>query len=156
MQILDEVKRVLSSKAKGDRWVESAVGPLVEVNIEIKELETKKKDECEEYRLAIKQVDEKYKAALDVLGEIDSRLRERVMKEHEGTKSVGVDGIGEFVFAPGSWQIEIMDMKKIDPKYKITDLDRKAIETDAKNGMQNFAGMRVTRGRSLRVMTKRD
>ena len=156
MEILDEVKKVLSSKAKGDRWVEAAVIPLVEVAIEIKDLEAKKKAECEPMRAAIKNVDEKYKQALSVLGEINTNLRDRVMKEHEGIESVSVPGIGELVFAAGSWQIEIMDMKKIDPKYLITDLDRKAIETDAKNGVQNFKGLRVTRGRSLRVMTKRD
>ena len=156
MQILDEVKKVLSSKMKGDKWVEAAIIPLVEVAIEIKELESKKSDECKEYRSAIKDVDEKYKQALSVLREIDVNLRERVMREHEGTESVRVDGIGELVFAAGSWQIEIMDMKKINPKYLITDLNRRAIETDAKNGIQNFEGLRVKRGRSLRVMTKKD
>ena len=156
MQILDEVKKVLSSKVKGDQWVEAALIPLVEVAIEIKELESKKKDECEEYRLAIKQVDEKYKQALSVLADIDTHLRGRVMEEHKGTESVKVDGIGELIFATGSYQIEIMNMKKVDPKYLVTDLNRKAIEIDAKNGMQNFEGLRVTRGRSLRVMTKRD
>jgi len=154
MQILDEIKKVLSSKMKGDKWVESAVPALVEVAIEIKDLEAKKKVECEPMRVAIRGVDEKYEGALVVLNEMDTNLRNRVMKEHEGSESIAVDGIGELIFAAGSWKIEIMDMKKVDPKYLVTDIDRRAIETDAKNGVQNFKGLRVTRGRSLRVMTK--
>lgn len=154
MQILETVQRILNLKMKGDKWVIEAIPPLVEVNIEMKEIEAKKKEECEPMRAAIKEVDSKYRSALDTLSAMDSKLRERVMKEHEGSESVAVDGVGSLVFAEGLWQIEIMDMKKIDPKYIITDIDRRAIETDAKNGVQNFKGLRVTRNRSLRVMTK--
>jgi hypothetical protein len=153
IQILDEVKRVLSSKAKGDKWVEAAIIPLVEVAVEIKDLEAKKSNECKEYRAAIKNVDEKYKQALSVLGEIDINLRERVMKEHEGTESVRVDGIGELVFAE-IWGYEIVDLKKIDPKYLT--VDGKLVKEDIKKGMRNIKGLNILPVRSLRVMTKRD
>ena len=152
MKILETASRVLNLKMKGDKWVVEALPVLVDVAVEVKDLSAKKTDECQPMREAIKMVDSKYKPALDVLSEIDSKLRDRVMKEHEGHESVAVDGVGELVFAAGSWEIEVTDLKKVDPKY-IT-IDRKAVETDAKNGVQNFKGMTVTRGRSLRVMTK--
>jgi hypothetical protein len=46
----------------------------------------------------------------------------------------------------------VVDIKKVEPQY-IT-IDRKAVETDAKNGKAVFKGLSVMRGRSLRVMTK--
>lgn len=153
MEILDEIKKVLSSKMKGDKWVESAVPALVEVAIEVKDLEAKKKVECEPMREAIKGVDEKYKAGLAVLNEIDTNLRDRVMREHEGTESVRVDGIGELVF-PETWGYEIVDLKKVDPKYLT--VDGKLIREDIKKGMRNIKGLNVLPVRSLRVMAKRD
>ena len=152
MELLETIKRVLNLKMKGDKWVVEALPALVEVNIEIKEIEAKKKGECEPMQNAIRLVGDKYKSALNVLGEIDNKLRERVMKEHEGSESVIVDGIGELVFAAGTWEIEVTDLKKVDPKYLT--VDRRIVTEDAKNGIQNFKGMQVTRGRSLRVMTK--
>jgi len=153
MQILDEVKKVLSSKVKGDRWVEAAVIPLVEVAIEIKELEAKKTDECKEYRIAIKEIDEKYKSALSVLSEIDTNLRERVMKEHIGTESVKVDGIGELVFVE-TWGFEILDVKKV--PAELLEVSGKLVREQIKNGIRSIKGLNVLPVRSLRVMTKRD
>ena len=152
MQILDTVNKILNMRTKGDKWCVEALPALVEIAIEVKEIQGKKTEETMPMREAIKEVDAKYKGPLDVLGEMDAKLRERVMKEHQGHESVSVDGIGELVFAAGAWEIEVEDMSKVDPKY-IT-IDRKAVETDAKNGIVNFKGMKVTRGRSLRVMTK--
>jgi hypothetical protein len=152
MQVLEVVKKVLSLKTHGDKWVVEAVVPLVEIAMEVKELQAKKTAETAPMREAIKEVDVKYKPALDVLSEMDIKLRERVMKEHDGHESVSVDGIGELVFAAGSWEIDVVDIKKVEPQY-IT-VDRKAIETDAKNGKAVFKGLNVVRGRSLRVITK--
>jgi len=153
MQILDEVKKVLASKMKGDKWVESAVPALVEVAIEIKDLEAKKSDECKEYRTAIKNVDEKYKSALSTLGAIDENLRDRVMKEHEGTESVRVDGIGELVFAE-IWGYEVEDIKKVPAEY--LGVDGKLVRESIKKGIRNIRGLNILPVRSLRVMTKRD
>jgi len=153
MQILDEVKKVLASKMKGDKWVESAVPALVEVAIEIKDLEAKKSDECKEYRTAIKNVDEKYKSALSTLGAIDENLRDRVMKEHEGTESVRVDGIGELVFAE-IWGFEVEDIKKVPAEY--LGVDGKLVRESIKKGIRNIRGLNILPVRSLRVMTKRD
>lgn len=152
MQILDTVNRVLNLKMKGDKWCAEAVVPLVEIAKENKELVAKKTEETAEMREAIREVDAKYKPALDVLSEMDGKLRDRVMKEHEGSESVLVDGVGELVFAAGSWEIEVIDLKKVDPKYLM--VDKKAVEKDAKGGVVNFKGINVSRGRSLRVMTK--
>lgn len=152
MQVLETVKKVLNLKMRGDRWCMEALPALVEIAIEVKEIQGKKAEETAPMREAIKIVDGKYKGVLDVLGEMDSKLRERVMREHEGHEGVSVDGIGELVFAAGSWEIEITDLKKVEAKYLT--FDRKAVEMDAKNGIENFKGMRVERGRSLRVMTK--
>ncbi len=153
MQILDEVKKVLSSRAKGDRWVETAIIPLVEVAIEIKDLEAKKSEECKEYRTKIKEIDEKYQQALSVLGEIDTNLRERVMKEHEGTESVRVDGVGELVFAE-TWGYEVVDIKKVPAEYM--GVDGKLVRESIKKGMRNIKGLDILPIRSLRVLTKRD
>jgi len=152
MQIHDTVSRVLNLKMKGDKWCVEAVIPLVEIAREVKELTIKKMDETSSMRESIKEVDAKYKPALDVLSEMDGKLRERVMKEHEGAESVLVDGIGELIFAAGSWEIEVTDLKKVDPKYLM--VDKKAVEKDAKGGVVNFKGIAVTRDRSLRVLTK--
>ena len=152
MQLLETVTRVLNLKMHGDKWCVEALPALVEVAKEVKEIQAKKAEESAPMRETLKVIDSHYKGALDVLSKIDSKLRDRVMKEHEGHESVAVDGIGELVFAAGSWEIEVTDLKKVDPKYLT--IDRKAVETDAKNGMQNFKGMTVVRGRSLRVMTK--
>ena len=153
MEILDEVKRVLSSKMKGDKWVELAVPALVEVAIEVKGLKAKKKVECEPMKAAIKGVDEKYKGALVVLNEMDTNLRDRVMKEHMGTESVRVDGIGELIF-PETWGYEIEDIKKVPAEY--LGVDGKLVRESIKKGVRNIKGLNILPVRSLRVMTKGD
>jgi hypothetical protein len=152
MEILEKVKRILNLKMHGDKWCIEALPVLVEIASKVKDLTSKKTIETVSLRDTIREIDAKYQPALDVLSEIDFNLRERVMKEHEGHESIGIDGVGELVFAAGSWSIEVTDIKKVDPRYLT--IDRKAVETDAKNGIINFKGMTVTRGRSLRVMTK--
>ena len=162
MQILEEVKKVLSSKMKGDKWCEQALPILVDISKEVKRIEDVKFETFEPIQRIIDQAEEDNKDALATIAELDSdknklvaegaKIRERVLIEHEGKESILEEGIGELVFAAGSWEIEVTDLKKVDPKYLM--VDRKAVEKDAKDGVVNFKGISVSRGRSLRVLTK--
>jgi hypothetical protein len=152
MQVLDEVKKVLGSKVKGEKWVEMAVEPLVEVNREIKELEAKRDQECEEPKLQIKTIKEKYRGSVGVLSEIDTRLRERVMKEHEGSEGM-VGETGSLVFAE-SWGYEVEDIAKVPKEYKVLTVDVKLVKEKIKNGVRKIPGLKIEPQRSLRVMTK--
>ena len=149
--ILDNVNKVIQSKMKGDNWVTYSLQALVEVSIEMKEIEARKKAECEPFRSAIEDINSKYKVALDVLTEMDIALRDRVMKEHQGTESVKVEGVGEFVF-PETWGFEIVDVKKV-PEEFLT-VDPKAIREAIKKGVRNIKGLEIKPIRSLRVLTK--
>ena len=148
METLKDAGKLLGSKMKGKKWADEALPVMVQVAKEIKDLEAKKKDECEPAKAIIEEIDGKYKGALNVLREIDARLRERVMNEYEETESIKQEGIGELVFAQ-LWSSVVNDIKKVPMEFHT--IDSKAVNAEIKKGVRNIRGIEIEKRRSLQV-----
>lgn len=144
---------MIKSKSKGEKWVSEVAPILVEINKEIKEIEDKKKNECEPFRTKISDISDKYKPALLPLNEMDSQIRERVMVEYKGTDTVACEEGGSLVF-PLSWGYEVMDFAKVPKEYRMEVVNDKMIKEEIKKGVRNIKGIEIKPVRSLRVMTK--
>jgi hypothetical protein len=148
MEAIKEARKLLGSKIRGKKWVDEALPVVVEVAKEIKELESVKGAEAKPLREMINEIGEKYKGALTILGEMDTRLRERVMKEYEGTESIKQEGVGELVF-PELWGFEVTDIKKVPIEFLT--VDSTAVRNEIKKGIRNIKGLEISRHRSLQV-----
>ena len=151
MEAIKEARKLLGSKIRGKKWVDEALPVVVEVAKEIKELESVKGAEAKPLREMINEIGEKYKGALTILGEMDTRLRERVMKEYEGTESIKQEGVGELVFAQ-VWDFEVVDLSKVSKEFLI--VDPKLIREEIKKGVRNLKGINIDKKRILQVRTK--
>lgn len=148
METIKEAGTLLASKVKGKKWVNEALPVMVGVAREIKELEARKKEECEPAKAIINEIGEKYKGALNVLGKMDSDLRERIMKEYEGTDSIKQEGVGELVF-PELWGFEVVDIKKVPAEFLT--VDSTLVRNEIKKGIRNIKGIEISRHRTLQV-----
>lgn len=155
MQIIDQVNKALASKKKGENWVEEILPTIVDLNKEIKSLEKAKEEEAEPFKTQVKQINDKYEVALHPLGEMNDRLRQRIMAEYEGTDPIIQEGIGQLIF-PESWGYEIVEFSKVEKKFRKEVVDDKAIKAEIKAGVRNIRGISIQRVRSLRVLTKVD
>lgn len=144
---------MIRSKAKGEKWVSEVAPVLIEINKEIREIEDRKKNECEPFRTQISDISDKYKPALDPLNEMDSQLRKRVMVEYEGTESIKCEEGGSLVF-PQSWGYEVGDFSKVPKEYRMEVVNDKMIKEEIKKGVRSIKGIEIKPIRSLRVMTK--
>ncbi len=153
MEMLKEAGKLLESKGKGKKWVEEALPVVVGVAKEIKTIEATKKGETDPLNELIKDIREKYKGALQVLENMDERLRERVMKEYPEGDSIKQDGVGELVF-PEVWGWEVVDIKKVDRKYM--SVDSKIIMEDIRKGVRKIPGLEIGRKRTLQVRPEKE
>ncbi len=153
MEVIKEAGRLIKSKVKGEKWVSEVAPVLVQINREINEIESKKKEECEPFRTQIKDISDKYKPALIPLTEMDSQIRERVMAEYVGTEAVRCEEGGSLCF-PESWGYSVVDFSKVPKEYRMEVVNDKMIREEIKKGMRNIRGLEIKPIRSLRVMTK--
>ena len=148
MEVIKEAGELLKSKVKGKKWVDEALPVVVGVAKEIKTLEATKKEETDPLQELIKDIRGKYVGALEVLGEIDTKLRERVMKEYPEGESIKQEGVGELVF-PKRWGYEVVDIKKVNTAFLT--VDSKAVNEEIRKGVRKIGGLIISRTRSLQV-----
>lgn len=148
IEAIKEAGKLLNNKTKGKEWVDEALPIIVEVAKEIRILEVKKKEETDPLTELINEIREKYKGALQVLAEIDDKLRDRIMKEYEETKSIKQEGIGELVF-PERWGYRVIDIKKVEPRFLT--VDGKAISEEIGKGVRKIKGIEILKRRTLQV-----
>jgi len=153
MEVIKEAGKAIKSKTKGEKWVSEVAPVLIEINKEIKEIEERKKNECEPFRAQINDISDKYKPALIPLNEMDSQIRKRVMVEHIGTESVACEEGGQLVF-PRSWGYEVIDFSKVPKEYRMEVVNDKMIKEEIGKGVRNIRGIEIKPVRSLRVLTK--
>lgn len=156
MDIFTTVNTLLSSKNSKEDWVREAVPVLIEINRQIKTEETAMTEESEPFKLQLKSISDKYQVALKPLSEMDTRLRERLLKEYPSTEAIpNPEGVGKVVFAE-TWGYEIEDIKKVDKNYKIEVIDTKKVKGEIKKGVRNIKGLKIASERSMRVYTKEE
>lgn len=155
MEPLKDAGKVIKSKKKGEEWVQEALPMVIDVSHQIKGLEKARNDETEPFKSAIKDINEKYKPALEPLETMDKMLRERVMDEHEGTESVNEEGVGKLVFAQ-SWGFEVTDFSKVPTKYRMEVVNDKMIKDDIRNGLRAIKGLVIKPTRILRVVPDKE
>lgn len=156
MDIFNEVQQLLGfklQKLQKELWVQECLPVIVEVNKQIRALETAMEEEMAPFKSQVKAITEKYQVAIKPLNEMDKRLRERVLKEHVSTDPVIGTGIGKLVF-PETWTYEIKDIKKVDKEYRVEVVDINKVKTAIKNGIRNIKGIEIKQERSVRVYTK--
>jgi len=149
----EKIDKLLKSKIKGDAWIIEALPVVVGIGKETKEIEERKKTECVDYNESIKKIRESYAPSLDVLKNMDLRLRERIDKEHKGTDTVRVDGVGQAIF-PSSWGFEIKDTSKVDRKYLT--VDSKKVMEDINKGLRKIGGLEIEQQRGLRILPEKE
>ena len=147
MKEMQDAEKLLSSKVRGEKWVEMSLPVIVGIMKEIDEIDGKRKEEGEALRAALEEVNNKYKGILGVLGGMNISIREKIMEEHHGTESVKGDE-GELVF-PLRTAIEIINIKKVPDKY--IQLNNTAINADIKKGMAKIPGLEIGKVRGLEV-----
>lgn len=151
MEILNGATKAVKSKKSGKEWVKEILAVLVETNRQIKEMEKKRDEEIEPFRVVIKEIADKYKVALEPLDEINSQLRERVMSEYKGTETISEEGVGKLVF-PESWGYDVSDFSRVPKEYRMEVVDKSKIMAEIKNGVRNIKGLEIKPVRSLRVL----
>lgn len=149
----DEARKYVSSKVKGEQWVERALPVVVKLAMDIKKLKKDKAEDEEFAKALLKDVSDKYNPQIKALTEVDVMLRERILKEHDGSSTVAVAGVGELVF-PQVWDFEVVDMGKVDRKYLI--VDSTAVRNDIRKGIRNIKGIKIDQKRTLQVRPHTD
>ncbi len=155
MEILNNASKLIKSKKIGKEWVEEVLPVIVDVAREIKTLEGRRDSEAEPFKNQVKEIGNKYKPALEPLGEISSQLRGRIMIEHEGNETVAQEGIGKLVF-PETWNYEVADFARVPKEYTMEVVDNKKVMEEIKNGVRKIRGLEIRKTRSLRVITNSD
>ena len=155
MEVIKEAGRILNLKMKGDCWVREAAPILVKVVKEVKELEARKKEECEPFRVQIDDIASKYNPALEPLQIIETSYRERVLREAESGLTVVCEDGGKLSF-PESWKYRVVDFAKVPKELRMEVVDDKAIKEQINKGVRNIKGIEISPVRSLRVYTKGD
>ena len=156
MDLFQEVERVLSSKTKKDAWVEECVPVIVEVNRQIKSQETAMEEEAAPFKAQLKDITAKYQVALQPLTQMDTTLRDRLVRERASASSVvNPQGVGKVVFAE-TWGYEIEDVKKVDKAFRVEVVDAKKVKAAIKAGMRSIKGLLIRPEVGVRVYTKED
>ncbi len=148
---IDVAALIADKKLKGDLWVERALPAMVDINKEIKRLEEARAEESKPAKEILKSIADEYAPALTSLGALDTKLRERVMIEHEGSEAFLMEGVGELVF-PLLWTFDVDDINKVDRKYLT--INSTAVREDIKAGIRKIKGLTIRQNRSLQVRTK--
>ena len=133
---------------KGESGVREALVVLVKVARELDILELKKKQEAEPFKTVLGEIESRFKELMEPWLEMDSQLRETVLREHEGTDPVKIDGVGELVF-PLRWTFEVTDEAKVEKKY--LSVDSSKVNAAIKGGVGKIRGIRVYQKRGLTV-----
>ncbi len=146
-----KIKKLLADgKVRGEKWVRKALPILVEISNTEKEIEEKKKKAEEPVKTNLALISGEYKPDLKLLGDFNTKVRERVLKEYEGDNSVREDGVGEIVF-PKTWTFEITDMTKVDRHYLTT--NDSLIREEIKKGVRKMKGIKIFQKRGIQVRT---
>jgi len=148
MEDVKETEKLLSSKAKGEKWVVMALPVIVGVMKEIDGIDGKRKAEGEALRAALDEINERYRGPLEVLGAISEKIRERIKEEHQGTESVKEDGVGELIF-PMKTTWEVTDIKAVPSEFK--EVSTKLVNIAIKQGMAKIKGIVIGKKRGLEV-----
>ena len=151
--LVEDVSRLLKKNGNGKKWVAEAVPVLIEVMEQIKDIETRKDEEVEPYKVQIKEIEEKYKPFLLPLNEMNGQIREKIVQCVDEPTTIQGDNGGRVVFVE-SLETEIFDVDKLDPKYVMKVPDMKAIKEAMKRGVTNIKGVKVVPKYSVRVYTK--
>ena len=85
-----------------------------------------------------------------MLGEVDAKVRERVMNEYQDTETITGDE-GELVF-PCRWGYKVVDLKKV--PLELLTVDGKAVNAEIKNGVRKIKGLSVEQIRGIQVRAK--
>ena len=144
----DEVKKLMSSRAKGEAWVEKALPVVVGIARTIKELEGKKAEDSIFPKSLLKEVSDTYDPSIKAMKEVDSKVRARIIEEHGDNSPVAMMGVGELVF-PMLWVFEVTDINKVDRKYLV--IDSAAVREDIKKGVRNIKGITIKQNKTLQV-----
>jgi len=152
MEEMKEVAVLLASKAKGVNFAKAALPVLVGISREVKEIEARKENEAGPFKVILNGITEKYKGALDVLGEVDAKVRERVMKEYQDTETITGDE-GELVF-PCRWGYKVVDLKKVEPQFLT--VDGKLVNAEIKNGVRKMRGIEIDTIRGMQVRARKE
>ena len=135
-------------KLKGEDGVREALVVLVKVARELDILKLKKEQEAEPFKTVLGEIESRFKELMEPWLEMDSQLRETVLREHEGTDPVKIDGVGELVF-PLRWTFEVTDEAKVEKKYLSVDSGK--VNAAIKGGVGKIRGIRVYQKRGLTV-----
>jgi len=153
MEVIKLAGRALGSKLKGRKWVEEEGEVVVGVQKEIKRVEESRAEDEEPVRQLLSDIRDKYKPALDVLAEMDVKLRERTVREYDGGEGVKFEDGGELVFAE-VWDYTIKDVKKVPKEYKTEVVDVKKVREAVRAGLRKIPGVEITTKAQLRILTK--
>jgi len=133
---------------KGEDGVREALVVLVKVARELDMLKLRKEQEAEPFKTVLGEIESRFKELMEPWLEMDSQLRETVLREHEGTDPVKIDGVGELVF-PLRWTFEVTDEAKVEKKY--LSVDSSKVNAAIKGGVGKIRGIRVYQKRGLTV-----
>lgn len=150
METMKNVAELLKSKARGKAWAEEALPVLVDVALQTKKMKADKEEEAGASKVILAGITEKYKGALAALEAMSENIRERVLKEYEGTEAIeGEEGTLSF---PQRWGFEVTDVKKVEAKFLM--VDPVAVNLEIKNGVRKIKGLEIGQVRRLQVSTK--
>jgi len=135
-------------RLKGEDGVREALVVLVKVARELDILKLKKEQEAEPFKTVLGEIESRFKELMEPWLEMDSQLRETVLREHKGTDPVKIDGVGELVF-PLRWTFEVTDEAKVEKKY--LSVDSSKVNAAIKGGVGKIRGIRVYQKRGLTV-----
>ena len=133
---------------KGEDGVREALVVLVKVARELDMLKLRKEQEAEPFKTVLGEIESRFKELMEPWLEMDSQLRETVLREHEGTDPVKIDGVGELVF-PLRWTYRITDISKLERKYMKD--DPAALNSAIKAGVNKIRGVEVYQKRGVTV-----
>jgi hypothetical protein len=86
-----------------------------------------------------------------VLGELDAKVREKVMNEYRDTETITGDE-GELVFAQ-TWGFDVVDISKVDKTFLA--VNPTLIRSEIKNGVRNIRGINIVQKRILQVRARK-
>ena len=148
VKLVKDSEGVLRSRKSGENWVREATGVLVGMSRVKKMLEVARKEAVGPLKEEIKGIEGPIKGVLEKIGEFDSRVRGRVMDEHQGTGKVVVEGAGELTFTqPWTYEVECVEAM---PSEYLT-VDSGAIRTEIRNGVREIPGIKIYQSRVLNV-----
>ena len=146
--LLHDVDEVTGKETRGENWVREAVGVLTGMARVKKMLEGMRKEATGDLKERLKRLETPFREVLKELEERDRGVRDRVLREYEGTEQVRVEGAGKLEFRE-YWTYEVVDISQV-PK-DLLEVDTSAVGLQIKAGMRNIPGLRVYQDRTLVV-----